>query len=382
MTPRRLLTLLAACLAPMCAPAAVKSGARAAAAPSATVPAAAPAVPMSPRDRDEADFSKAAELRIGKQPEAALALLLDIEQRAATQEVRGEAEYQQGLILEETGRTAEALAAYASVVKENGSAPAAPHAQLNWAHLKLKLGNLDEASEGYRVLAVGYPRFAGAALLAEGGLEEDRGRTLDAMLAYRNLLRNYPQAPEVADARTALGALCAKTLAAPSTTPWEGAYMRGDCLMDQDKLAEAQRVYEAALKRPVSTEAQVELLMALGGCLDAQDKPGAAERVYRRVVRAAPKTARAAAAQMQIVQGALDRGKLADAVSELTRIVKDYPGTGQMAQAQFMIGSCEESLHDRKKAEEAWRRVLEIAPNTAWSAEAQQNLVRLLEQAP
>jgi len=382
MTPRPLFALLTLCLAPAFAPAAVKPGTKAPAVPSATVPAAVPAAAMAPRDRDEADFSKAAELRIGKQPDAALALLLEVEQRAATQEVRGEAEYQQGLILEETGKSAEALAAYATVVKENGSAPAAPHAQLNWAHLKLKLGNLDEASEGYRVLAVGYPRFAGAALLAEGGLEESRGRTLDAMLAYRSLVRNYPQAPELADAKTALGALCAKTLAAPSGTPWESAYMRGDCLMDQDKLADAQRVYEAALKRPLATEARVELLMALGTCLDAQDKPGAAERTYRQVVRAAPKTARAAAAQMLIVQGALDRGKLGDAVSELQRVVKDYPGTGQMAQAQFMIGSCEESLHDRKKAEEAWRRVLEIAPNTAWAAEAQQNLVRLLEQAP
>jgi TolA-binding protein len=70
-------------------------------------------------------------------------------------------------------------------------------------------------------------------------------------------------------------------------------------------------------------------------------------------------------------------------VRELGRVVKGYPSTGQAAQAQFMMGSCYESLRERRKAEEAYRRVLEIAPpQSPWAFEAQQSLVRLLEQNP
>src|SRR5438309_2155242 len=73
--------------------------------------------------------------------------------------------------------------ALATRMKKNGVAAAAPRARLNWPNLMARLGKRDEASEGYRLLAIGDPKFAGAALLAEGGIETARGRGREATLA-------------------------------------------------------------------------------------------------------------------------------------------------------------------------------------------------------
>ncbi len=332
--------------------------------------------------QDERDFARAVELRIGKQHEAALALLKRVEERsAANLAVHNEARYQQGLVLEDAGRFAEALSAFASAANEAPGAPSAPYALMGQARVQAKAGQLEKAAEGYTRLLRMYPRLGGAALLARGLVEEQAGRPVDAALSYRLLLRNFPRAAEIKEARRALAAACEMLLRnSPASTTFQETLERGDCLMDQNRFGDAELLYKAALKRRPPPESQVELLIALGGCYEAQGKVRPAERAYRRVGRVLPGTTRAAAARMAIVQIHLDRNRLGDAIRELGKVVEKYPGTAQAAQAQFMIGSCYESLGKRRKAEEAYRKVMELAPQTSWAFEAQQSLMRLLER--
>jgi TolA-binding protein len=126
---------------------------------------------------------------------------------------------------------------------------------------------------------------------------------------------------------------------------------------------------------------KADLLIATGVTYEAEGKFGAAERAYRSAAKAVPGSARAAGARMSIVQIYLDRNQLREAVKELVKVAKDFPGTGQAAQAQYMAGSTYETLGDRKKAEEAYRNVLGIAPQSPWAFEAQQALVRLMERS-
>ena len=79
------------------------------------------------------------------------------------------------------------------------------------------------------------------------------------------------------------------------------------------------------------------------------------------------------------MQGHLDRSRLREAIRELEGIVRDYPGTAQSVQAQLMAGSCYEAMRDRKKATEAYRRVMTSAPQSPFAAEAQQSLMRVME---
>jgi TolA-binding protein len=151
--------------------------------------------------------------------------------------------------------------------------------------------------------------------------------------------------------------------------------------MESGAFRDAEQTYEAALKRTTEREDRIELWMALGRCLVSQDRQAAAEAAFRKVVRAAPDSAMAAEAQMEIVQGHLDRGRLPDAIRELERMAKAFKGSPQAAQALFMSGNCWEGLGNDKKAEEAYRKVLDTAPQSQWAGEAQRALLRILEEA-
>ena len=295
--------------------------------------------------------------------------------------VRAEALYQKGLVLEDATRYEDALTVFGSVTKDVPGVPAAPYALLSIARVRAKQGRIDEAIAGYDALIMAHPRFGGTALLARGRLDQDRGRTESASASYRLLLRSFATAPEAADARRALDRLCTGLLAGVAVaTRYEDVLARGECLLDQERWREAQALYDRALTLRRPAEQEAELLMALGSAYDAQEKTAQAAAPYRRVMRLVPGTLRAAAAQMAIVQGHLDRGRWRDAIRELERVARAFPGTPQAAQAQFTIGTCQESLKDRRRAEEAYRKVIETAPQSAWAAESQQRLMRLLEQ--
>lgn len=334
-------------------------------------------------EQDDRDLASALELRVNKQPEAALELLKQIEERnpdnlGALHEVS----YQRGLILESTGHLEEALAAYAVSLKPGIGQAAMPFALMSCARVQGKIGRLEESVKGYTQLLQNYPRFGGPALLARAAVEEQAGRPLAAARSYRLLLHSFPLVPEVKHARQGLAALCATLLKRPpSSTAFGEIKERGDCLMDQDHFDEAELWYQNALeKRGLPVARRGSLLLELGHCYEIQAKYGQAVRTFRKAERVLRGSAQAAVAQMAIVQIHLDRNRLGHAIRELHRVVKKYPHTSQAAQAQFMIGSCHESLREHKKAETEYRKVLEMAPKGAWAFEAQQSLMRLLEQ--
>ena len=353
-------------------------------------PPAAPAAGLDRKEQTDADLSRAIELRVLKRYDEALALLSAAQARLAgapfadptVADRRAEVGYQRGLVLEESGKLADAAEVYEEVVKDLERSPAAAHARLSLALVLQKLGKTDEAAAAWMSAARMSPKLASIALCGLAGLEESRGRPLDAARAWREVVRNFPESAEAPAARRALLAVCTKLgESKASTTILEEILARGNCLADANRAPEAEALYEAALKRRrLPVEARVTLLMALGGSLDAQDRFAAAEGAYRKVVRAVPGTMDAATAQISIVQGYLDRGRLSDAVRELERMVKTYPGTPAQVQAQFQVGSVQEALRNPQKAEEAYRKVLDLAPQSVWGAEAQRCLVRLLEE--
>lgn len=361
--------------------------------PSVTVAETAEAAPTGPATTQEieAGINRAVELRVAKHYDEALAQLAAVEARVAgldrsdpsVADARAEVGYQRGLVLQEAGRLADAAGAFDGVARDLPSTSVAGHARLSLAEVQIRLERPDDAFETYRSVLRENPKLASAALLGLAGLEESRGHAFEAARAYRNVVRNFPSAAETVSAKKSLGAVCGRLLEGkPSSTLLEEIVARGDCLMDVNRAPEAEALYQAALKRRMPAEERVSLLMALGQALDAQDRTAASERVYRQVVKLTPGTPEAAYAQMTIVQGFLDRGRLSEAARELERIVKNYPGTPAQAQAQFEAGSVYEALRNPKKAEEAYRKVLEFAPQSPWGVEAQQCLVRLVEQKP
>jgi tetratricopeptide (TPR) repeat protein len=364
-------------------PAKKKAGkASPAAGQSSTVAVESSARPVVATGSDETDLARAAELRVEGKRDAALELLRQVEARTgATPEARAEAIYQQGIVLEDKGELGAATERYDTVVRTVPGAAAAGHAQLSLARVLARAGREDQAIEAATLLLRMYPRLGCAALVTRGGLNARAGRQAEAARDYRDAVRNFPNAPEARQAGEALAALCGDILGRPSSaTAFADIMTRGECLMDSKRYAEARGLYEAAMKRKPPAEEQAEYLLAQGRTYEGEDRYGAAEKAYRRVVAAVPGTGRAASAQMAIVQMHLDRGKLRDAIRELERIARAYPGP-QAAQAYFMIGSCQEMLRDPRKAEDAYRKAIDAAPQSPWSFDAQQSLLRLMEHS-
>ena len=348
---------------------------------------ASPAVRVKPSSStvidDEGDVARAIEFRVDKKYADAIAILKKVEARnGGNPDMRVEAGYQEGLVLEEAGRLEEALEVFDAACKDAPGAASAPHALMGWCRVKTKTGKHEDALEGYTRIQRNYPRFGSQALLARASVEEKAGRILAATISCRAILRNYPQSPEVGDAKKTLESACTSLLRSGSTvTMFEEIQARGECLVDQGRYKEARDLYESAQEGKPSQEMKADLLIATGVTYEAEGKFGAAERAYRQAAKAVPESARAAGARMSIVQIYLDRNQLREAVKELVKLAKDFPGTGQAAQAQFMAGSTYETLGDRKKAEEAYRTVVEIAPQSPWAFEAKQALVRLMERS-
>lgn len=329
----------------------------------------------------ERELGRAMELRVQKQYEKSLAVLRDFAQRnAADAEAHSEALYQEGLVLEEGGRFEEAVKAFESVLSTYPGAPAAAYSRMGRARMYERLNREDDAIVDYDMVIRSSPKRAGEALLAKAALQEKRGNMTAASRDLRLLLVNFPVAPEARTARLTLDSLCGKiTKSCAGSTSFQEMLACGECMMDAGRYRETQAMYEKALKQRPPDEEKLELLMALGSSLDLQDKFSAAEKAYRKVMREAPGTSRAAQAAMAIVQNLLDRNRLREAVRELEGVVKDFAGTPQGAHAQFLAGSCNEMLRDYGKAEEAYRKVIEMAPQTLWAAEAQRSLLRLME---
>ena len=344
--------------------------------------ALAPGSACALSDAAAKDVSKAVELRVAKKYDEAVVILRGLAERSAADgEARSEALYQQGLVMQEAGKPAEALDLFDAVVREYPGQPSAPYAQLEWSLGQARLGATERAMSGLSILMGRYPRFGAAGLMAMGDLQDQGGRIGDASMTFRRLINSYPVSPEVKPARIRLAELCGKIAAtpSPSVSAFADVISRGECLMDSGDFKGADKLFNQALKKNPSSEWKVEILMAQGRGSVAQQKYGAAEKAFRRAAKAATEPAMAASARMYIVQGYLDRSNLGDAIRELEGIVRDYPGTSQSAQAQLMAGSCYEAKRDRKKAIEAYRRVMTTSPQSPAAAEAQQSLMRVME---
>ena len=333
-------------------------------------------------DAASKEVAKAVELRVAKKYDEAAALLRTLAAHsAADPEARSESLYQEGLVMQESGRQVEALALFDSVVSEYPGQPSAPYAQLEWSLGQSRLGANEKAMSGLNALMARYPRFGAAGLLAIGDLQEQDGHIGESSMTFRRLIHSYPVSQETKQARVWLAGLCKMLTVSPvpAATAYADVISRGECLMDAGDFKGADRLYEASLKSRPTPEWKVELFLAQGRGAVAQQKYGVAEKAFRKAAKAATDPAMAAAARMYIVQGHLDRSKLPDAIRELEGIVRDYSGTAQSAQAQLMAGSCYEAMRDRKKAIDAYRRVMTGAPHSPAAAEAQQSLMRVME---
>jgi len=333
-------------------------------------------------DAASADVARAVELRVAKKFDEASTILRGLAERsAADPEARSEALYQQGLVMQESGRMDEALALYDSVVREYPGQPSAPYAQLEWSLAKARMGSKEQAMAGLALLMTRFPRFGAVGLMATGDLLEQAGQDGEASMIFRRVITTFPASPEAKSARVRLAAVCGRITGSPvaSATAYAEIMARGECLMDATNYTGAEDLFNSALRNSPPVEWKVELFLALGRGAVAQEKYGLAEKYFRKAAKTATDPAMAARARMSIVQGHLDRSKLKDAVRELEGIVMDYPGTAQAVQAQLMVGSCYEAMRDRKKAIEAYRRVMTWAPQTAAAADAQQGLMRVLE---
>jgi len=275
----------------------------------------------------------------------------------------------------------EAIALFEAVTSGYAGQPAAPYAQIEWALTQARLGEIGKAMDGFSAVMVRFPRYGATALLAVADLQEQAGNSIEASMTLRRLIRSYPVSPEVKTAVVKLASLCGKITASRggSGTAYSDILVQGECLMDAGKFDDADRLYVETMKKSPPAEWQVELLMAQGRGAVAREKYGAAETAFRRAAKIAPETGQAALARMSIVQGYIDRNMLKDAIRELEAMVRDYPGTSQGVQAQLMAGSCYEAARDRKKAAEAYRKVMAIAPQSGAAAEAQQSMMRLME---
>ncbi len=331
----------------------------------------------------DGDMGTVTGLRIEKRYAQALSALEAMAPYYADDVSRAEIGYTRGLIFEDEGRFQEALDAYSEISAAYPGAPAAGYAQLGRGRMLERLKRNEEAIDVYGNVVNLYPKFSPPALLGTGRALKDLGRLLDAAKTYRQLKDNYPNAREAAEAQTALSAICEDMLKGPlAATAFDEAAARGECLMDQDRPQEAQFLYEKALRRKPDTDTAVELLMLLARSLEVQEKYIRAERAYRRILRIVPKTPRAAEAQMRIVQRCFDRERWREAVRELSRMTRDYAGTPEAARAQYLIGTCFESMGQREKAAEAYRKVMGMGPQNPWAVQANLSLMRLMESAP
>jgi TolA-binding protein len=114
-----------------------------------------------------------------------------------------EALFEQGSAQQSLGKTAEALALYQQIIDRWPNAEAAARAQFQIGKLQFDQKQYGEASQSFVKVVYGYsfPRWQAEAAFASAGVFEAQGKKKEALKAYQDLIRDYPQSDKVAPAK-------------------------------------------------------------------------------------------------------------------------------------------------------------------------------------
>jgi TolA-binding protein len=114
-----------------------------------------------------------------------------------------EALFQQGWAQQSLGKTAEALALYQQVIDRAPNEEVAARAQFQIGKLQFDEKQYGEASQSFVKVIYGYsfPRWQAEAAFASAGVYEAQGKKKEALKAYQDLIRDYPQSDKIAPAK-------------------------------------------------------------------------------------------------------------------------------------------------------------------------------------
>ena len=114
-----------------------------------------------------------------------------------------EALCQQAWAQQNLGKTAEALALYRQVIDRAPNEESAARAQFQIGKLQFDQKQYGEASQSFVKVVYGYsfPRWQAEAAFASAGVYEAQGKKQEALKAYQDLIRDYPQSDKVAPAK-------------------------------------------------------------------------------------------------------------------------------------------------------------------------------------
>ena len=114
-----------------------------------------------------------------------------------------EALFQQGWAQQSLGKTAEALALYQQTTDRAPNQEVAARAQFQIGKLQFDQKQYGEASQSFVKVVYGYsfPRWQAEAAFASAGVYEAQGKKKEALKAYQDLIRDYPQSDKVAPAK-------------------------------------------------------------------------------------------------------------------------------------------------------------------------------------
>jgi TolA-binding protein len=114
-----------------------------------------------------------------------------------------EALFQQGWAQQNLGKTIEALALYQQIIDRAPNAEVAARAQFQIGQLQFDQKQYNEALQSFVKVVYGYsfPRWQAEAAFASAGVYEAQGKKKEALKAYQDLIRDYPQSDKVAVAK-------------------------------------------------------------------------------------------------------------------------------------------------------------------------------------
>jgi TolA-binding protein len=107
------------------------------------------------------------------------------------------------------GKTAEALALYQQIIDRWPNDETAARAQFQIGQVQFDQKQYAAASQSFVKVVYGYsfPRWQAEAAFASAGVYEAQDKKQEALKAYQDLIRDYPQSDKVAPAKSRVEAL-------------------------------------------------------------------------------------------------------------------------------------------------------------------------------
>jgi len=152
---------------------------------------------------------------------------------------------------------------------------------------------------------------------------------------------------------------------AKDSTKWENTYRLGVMLLDRDRVAEAAKVLERAHK---SKPSDVPTLVNLGAAYDAIGNAPLAQTHYRKALELSPTDEMA---MCRLAQSLYATAEHQAAMDLLRDVIKSKPGAYC---AYFTLGVAFADAGIYKDAVRMWKKVVELAPNSAEAVSAKESI--------